>query len=985
MKQRNLSRIPISLLVILTLVISLSVSVFADEGRSSKQQGGMEAAPEELLQEVEIPDTDSYSFTDKQSRRKILKEASEYPEKYDLRELGLVTPVKLQNPFGSCWAFAAIATAETSLISSGLADKDINLSERHLSYFTSTPVKDPDSSQYGEGRIDKGMSPSEKLDQGGYSFLASTVLASGVGPVEEGDDPDLIYKGRNGWIDKRFFDGKLQDYSYSATDEWGIPDEKRMLSDYALQESYVLPSPVIIDENHQYQYDPAATAAIKKQIMAGRAVDIGFLADQASPNQTEVQPMFLSPDWAHYSDAVGIANHAVTIVGWDDTIGSEESGVKFLENRQPQGYGAWLVKNSWGSGEEAFPNHGDGNWGIRIPKTDEEGNVVLDENGEPVMIGSGYFWLSYYDHSLCYPEALSFEEAKEGTILDAYDYMPALELSAKEYDDVRSMANIFKARENQQLEEIAFQTTHPNTTVNYKVTLIAGENTNLEAGYVACEGTMTCEFGGFHRIALEKPVPILSGQRYAIIITETVKDENGNTKYTVNLPVADKNTTVGVVNEDESEILIDGAWNELVYNWQELMPANEDEGDPVFDDEPSYAYDNFSIKGYSRPLNMNFSISVSGDDKLYHNLKESANLTVRETVKGEVPENMHIEWSVRDKDYIDLEPSEEGFSCRISIHKSEKEGEYVNDGTLLFLDVYDGETMIGRLPHEVSVNRPYIEALEPKHPTDGNRNVVAVYTGKEIRPEVEVSDIVGHPLVQDRDYEISYSDNIKCGVVKVEAIAKGATNPNSQAWWFFAIKPFKAELQKAAAGAGKITLTVKDQKETGITGYAVQYREKGTTKWTTKMVSGTGTKVTVSDIPAGKKYEVRVCGYVRIPEYLDYYGYVDEFYYGDFSAVKEVSVTTPGKAAVKSLKAGKKQLTVNVTKQQGVSGYQIQYRVKGTSKWTSKTLKGTKTKLVLKKLKAGKKYQVRARAFVKVGSKTVYGAYSKVKTGKKIK
>ena len=94
----------------------------------------------------------------------------------------------------------------------------------------------------------------------------------------------------------------------------------------------------------------------------------------------------------------------------------------------------------------------------------------------------------------------------------------------------------------------------------------------------------------------------------------------------------------------------------------------------------------------------------------------------------------------------------------------------------------------------------------------------------------------------------------------------------------------------------------------------------------------------------------------------------------------------PKKAVVAKANAGKKKLTVKAKTKVAKTGgtmYQIQYRVKGTSKW--KTKKTKKQSLTIKKLKKGKKYQVRIRAFKKVGKKTYYGAWSKVKTTKKIK
>ena len=93
-------------------------------------------------------------------------------------------------------------------------------------------------------------------------------------------------------------------------------------------------------------------------------------------------------------------------------------------------------------------------------------------------------------------------------------------------------------------------------------------------------------------------------------------------------------------------------------------------------------------------------------------------------------------------------------------------------------------------------------------------------------------------------------------------------------------------------------------------------------------------------------------------------------------------VSKPSKVSIKSAKnSGKKKITVTWKKQSKVMGYQIQYATKSSFKSAKKvTVKGaSKTKTTISKLKKGKTYYVKVRAYVKSGGKTVYGKWSAVK------
>lgn len=214
----------------------------------------------------------------------------DYPEKFDLREYGLVSPVKYQGNYGTCWTFSAIAAIESQLIK---YRPYIDLSEWHLAYFNF----------YGENAM-KPLSNMSFYDAGGHVTFASSLLSQWKGPVSESVlpydtkeiDPGLMYK-----------------------------------SEFHVQDSYILNSysqSKITEDILTFSVDQ-----IKHFLISQKPVSVNFRFENSYNPKT----------FAQYSSTANIPNHAVLIVGWDDNFSRDN----FLD--PPTSDGAWLVKNSWGT------------------------------------------------------------------------------------------------------------------------------------------------------------------------------------------------------------------------------------------------------------------------------------------------------------------------------------------------------------------------------------------------------------------------------------------------------------------------------------------------------------------------------------------------------------------------------------------------------------------------------------------------------------
>lgn len=287
------------------------------------------------------------------------------PEKYDLRDEGKVTSVKFQNPWGSCWAFSALASLESSALMQG-ASETTDFSEKSITWFAKQQQKDEQATDaelegpsIEEGDLNQGV-----YNMGGRSMDVTSSLASWIGASSEEQVP---YRNAEGITESIIFEeGGDEVFYYSADGDWSVDASHAYDDAYRMAEAYSAAGP----SSYLASGYPADTVwpemfssvipTVKSWIMNNGAAMLTYCADTASPEDLEngVTTRYFNPETnAQYNPDVMAINHGVTVVGWDDTYSAEN----FLIT--PPGDGAWIIKNSWSDA-----------WG--------------DE---------GYFYLSYYD------------------------------------------------------------------------------------------------------------------------------------------------------------------------------------------------------------------------------------------------------------------------------------------------------------------------------------------------------------------------------------------------------------------------------------------------------------------------------------------------------------------------------------------------------------------------------------------------------------
>lgn len=653
------------------------------------------------------------------------------PGAYSAVEKGQVSAVKDQGAWGTCWAFSAISSAESSY--KKLNGSEANLSESHLvNFFYDDSLVGPDGGLEGDGMIPL---TTDKTMQGGNNAFTTFAMARWTGIADEALDNSLVYPVEES----------------KTTKQLNIPLE------YAYADALHMQNAYWINKNNRDE--------IKKAVMDYGSVSIYYeYNDYNDSAYVDVMlekyglKKYTGPAVYYYTSMPGDEGHAVSIVGWDDNFDKNNFAYTFINQQDvlsfkkdpelPKNNGAWLVKNSWGE------DYGD----------------------------AGYFWMSYEDASLSETMfAFDFENANN------YDHIYQYDGSAGvHYEDSNegiTAAAVYtvptdRGNDSQTIEAVGVGVASVNTDYVVRIYTDLEDPTKPDSGRLRRVVKGRVSFQGYYTIKLERSLSLKKGNTFAIVVALKNGKIDGENKSAIFIDQSYVNANAvqfkAAVHQGETFRKTGDVWEDA-YDRAEYESAQNTDGNAVF--KGTYrikAYSTDGDNGGNGEDDKELPDSVdSGDDGDVEEIRQTVNLS---------------------KLKISLDASSKTASYNGEAHMPAvmiaglKEGEdydvsyknVVNAGkaTVTVTGLVNEKTGIkyeGTKILSFTIKKAKIENVQTNY-TD-----ICNYKGTPVMLDdleaILVSENNSYTLKPGIDYTVSYADNIKTGTDIATATIK-ATNIN---------------------------------------------------------------------------------------------------------------------------------------------------------------------------------------------------------------
>jgi C1A family cysteine protease len=432
-----------------------------------------------------------------------LPENIEYATKYDPRSSNILTSVKSQSPYGLCWMFASNSLLE-QFVSKNYGTK-FDLSELHGAMTISSSIVENDDIRGYYYR---------HFDSAGNFSESAQYLTNWNSPIYMNIKWNSIISEENypNTLGYYYTDKGNQVYTNMSIDEkfssseslFNVTDAKYILNDSETIKHYVLNSGAVYctfryDQNYATYDENFDKAYCMKKIS----------------NKT--------------------ANHAVTIVGWDDNYPKEN----FSSNCQPKNDGAWLVKDSNGT-----------------------------------ILSTGYIWISYEDEYILsgkeYAAVTGVQKNNDDEYMLSKDFLHLYSTDKYIDNNTVTLMNVFDISdyidEYDYINKVMCYLKVYDCSYNIKITQLVNDELPSDLTDLSVLATGTYSGEGYLTAKLNSNYYFTSEEKCAVIVEI---QPNATSSYIYIPTESDENSYL--VNTNESFYSIgDGDWNDItdknIYN-----------------------------------------------------------------------------------------------------------------------------------------------------------------------------------------------------------------------------------------------------------------------------------------------------------------------------------------------------------------------------------------------------------------------------------